>query len=49
MYTKLQLANITLYSIEGEYLALSTDRDYAALPSQQDMLTCVFTRGYLLI
>ena len=34
-------------SIEGEYLTLSSDSDYATLLSEQDMLTCVFTKGHI--
>ena len=35
------------YSVEGEYLALSYDGDYATLLSQHIMLTFVFTRGHM--
>ena len=31
------------YFVEGEHLALSSDSDYANLPSEQDILTCVFS------
>ena len=32
------------YSVEGEYLALLSNGDHATLPSEYDMLACVFTR-----
>ena len=35
------------YSVEGEYLALLSDGDYATLPSEKDMLICAITREYI--
>ena len=35
------------YSVEGEYLALSSDVDCATIPSECDMLICVFTKGHM--
>ena len=45
----LALENTFYYPVEGEYLALSSDDDYASIPSEHDMLTCVFTRGHMSI
>ena len=36
-----------LLSVEGEYLAPSSDGDHVITPSECDMLTCVFTRGQM--
>ena len=36
-----------LWSVEGEYLALSSDSDCATVTSQHNMLTCVFTREHV--
>ena len=33
--------------MEVEYLALSSNGDYATLPSEKDMLLCVFSKGYI--
>ena len=41
------LKNSFQYSIDGEYLALSSDSNYATLLSEQDMLTCVSTRSHM--
>ena len=41
------LQNIFHYSVKCEYLALSSDGDYATIPSECDMLTCIFTRGHI--
>ena len=35
------------YSVEGEYLALTSDGDYATIPVEYDMLACVFTREHM--
>ena len=35
------------YLVECECLALSPDDDYAIMPLEHDMLTCVFKRGYM--
>ena len=35
------------YSLEGEYLALSSDGDYATLLLEHDILIFVFTRGQM--
>ena len=33
------------YSLQGEYLGLLSDGDYATIPSEQGCLICVFTKG----
>ena len=38
------LQNTFHYSAEGEYMVLLSDDDYATIPSEYDMFTCVFTR-----
>ena len=43
------LQKIFHYSIEGEYLALSADGDYATIPIECDMLTCVYTAKHVSI
>ena len=34
------------YSLEGEYLVLFSNGDYATIPSKHNILTFVFTQGY---
>ena len=35
------------YSLEGWYVALSSSGDHATIPSEHDILTCLFTQGHI--
>ena len=46
----MMLIGYTVYTKVGtlvEYMVLSSDSDYATVPSVQGMLTCVFTRRHM--
>ena len=35
------------YSVKADYLILSSHGEYATVPSECDMLTCVFTKEHI--